>query len=81
MRTEVIRPREVGLVISSQEKKPYEDIIQKLKLGGLKLNPIAETFRRIRKSPPEKGDVDTVVRSMKENVNETGGPTDHSPGI
>jgi len=39
---EVIRRREIGFVISSTDSKPYEDVIHREEVGGMKLYPRAE---------------------------------------
>ena len=82
LRSGIIRPQGVGLVISSPESKPRQDYIREEKHGGLKMYPLAEIKRRsFRKSPSEKVHVQNIVRIMKENVIEASDPTDRSPGI
>ena len=82
LRTGIIRPQGIGLVISSPKSKPHEDNICEEKHGGMKMYPLAEIKRRsFRKSPSEKVHVQNIVRIIKENVIEASDPTDRSPGI
>jgi len=78
--TEVIRRRGIGLPISSRESKPYKDIIDHQKVGGVKLYPGAEVSIRRLKISPKKLEVEIIQRNMKENAIGLFNPMLDSPG-
>jgi hypothetical protein len=67
-RTEVVRRVGIGLVISTPQSMPNEDIIDHEKVGGFKLYPRAEINIQRLQIFPEKVDVEIIHRSLKEKA-------------